>query len=55
MLLDWTKSHQGMANFVLTNNYVEYKELRCKIYQQYLGTAMGTSFLVVYAVVGLCR
>ena len=39
-----------LANFVLTNSHVECKELECCIYRQNIGTAMGTSFLVVYAV-----
>jgi hypothetical protein len=39
-----------LANFVLTNIYVECKELGCDIYHQHIGTVMGTSFLVVYAV-----
>ncbi len=40
-----------MAHFVLTNNYVECKELNGAMYQQVpvVGTAMGTSFSVVYA------
>jgi hypothetical protein len=40
-----------MAHFVLTNNYVECEELGCGIYRQHIGTAMGTSFSVVYAVI----
>jgi hypothetical protein len=40
-----------LAHFVLTNNYVECKELNDAIYQQVVGTAMGTSFSVVYAVI----
>jgi len=38
-----------LAYFVLTNNYVECKELGDTIYCQRIGTAMGTSFSVVYA------
>jgi len=44
-----------LANFVLTNNYVECKELECGIYRQHIGTAMGTSFSVVYAVIFMIR
>jgi hypothetical protein len=40
-----------LAHFVLTNNYVECKELNDAIYQQVVGTAMGTSFSVVYALI----
>jgi hypothetical protein len=40
-----------LANFVLTNNYVQCKELGGDIYHQHIGTAMGTSFSVVYAVI----
>jgi hypothetical protein len=40
-----------LAHFVLTNNYVECKELNDAMYQQVVGTAMGTSFSVVYAVI----
>ena len=40
-----------LAHFVLTNNYVECKELNGTMYQQVVGTAMGTSFSVVYAVI----
>jgi hypothetical protein len=36
---------------VLTNNYVECKELNGTMYQQVVGTAMGTSFSVVYAII----
>jgi len=44
-----------LANFVLTNNYVECEELECGIYRQHIGTAMGTSFSVVYAVIFMIR
>jgi hypothetical protein len=40
-----------LAHFVLTNNYVECKELSGAMYQQVVGTAMGTSFSVVYAII----
>jgi len=40
-----------LAYFVLTNNYVVCKELGDTIYRQIVGTAMGTSFSVVYAVI----
>ena len=41
-----------LAHFVLTNNYVECKELGGAMYQQVVGTAaMGTSFSVVYAII----
>ncbi len=40
-----------LANFVLTNNCVECKELNDAMYQQVVGTAMGVSFSVVYAVI----
>lgn len=40
-----------LAHFVLTNNYVVCAELGCTIYRQMVGTAMGTSFSVVYAVI----
>ncbi len=36
---------------MLTNKYVECKELNGAMYQQVVGTAMGTSFSVVYAVI----
>ena len=40
-----------LANFVLINNYVECDELDGNIYRQNIGTAMGTSFSVVYAII----
>ena len=40
-----------LAHFVLTNNYVECEELGDASYRQIIGTAMGTSFSVVYAVI----
>jgi hypothetical protein len=40
-----------LAHFVLTNNYVECEELGDAFYRQIIGTAMGTSFSVVYAVI----
>jgi hypothetical protein len=61
--LQWFMNHQTdftptlkelclkLAHFVLTNNYVECKELDGAIYQQVVGTAMGTSFSVVYAII----
>lgn len=39
------------AYFVLTNNYVECSEVPAAIYHQRIGTAMGTSFSVVYAMI----
>ena len=44
-----------LAHFVLTNNYVVCKELGDAIYRQIVGTAMGTSFSVVYAVIFMIR
>ncbi len=35
---------------MLTNNYVECKELDGAVYQQVVDTAMGTSFSVAYAI-----
>ena len=40
-----------LAHFVLTNNYVECEELGDAFYRQIIGTAMGTSFSAVYAVI----
>ncbi len=40
-----------LACFVLTNNYVECKELDGAIHQQVVGTAIGTSVSVVYAII----
>jgi hypothetical protein len=40
-----------LAHFVLTNNYVECEDLDGAIYHQLVGTAMGTSFSVVYAII----
>ena len=40
-----------LAEFVLTNNFVKCEELGPDPYQQVIGTAMGTSFSVVYAVI----
>jgi hypothetical protein len=40
-----------LAHFVLTNNCVECKELSGAMYQQVVGTAMRTSFSVVYAII----
>jgi hypothetical protein len=57
--LQWFMNHQTdftltlkdlclkLAHLVLTNNYVECKELDGVIYQQVVGTALGTSVLVV--------
>ena len=36
---------------MLTNNYVECEELGDASYRQIIGTAMGTSFSVVYAII----
>ena len=41
----------SLANFVLTNNYVECEEIESGIYRQHFGAAVGTSFSVVYAVI----
>ena len=40
-----------LAQFVLTNNFVACEELGSAIYHQIIGTAMGTSFSVVYAII----
>ena len=40
-----------LAYFVLTNNYVVCEEVGCAIYRQIIGTAMGTSFSVIYAII----
>lgn len=40
-----------LAFFVLTNNYVMCKELGSAIYRQMIGTAMGTTFSVIYAII----
>ncbi len=40
-----------LAHFVLTNNDVEFEELGDATYSQIIGTAMGTSFSVVYAII----
>ena len=40
-----------VAFFVLTNNSVECEELGSDVYHQLIGTAMGTSFSVVYAII----
>ena len=40
-----------LAHFVLTNNFVTCEELGSAIYHQIIGTAMGTSFSVVYAII----
>jgi hypothetical protein len=40
-----------LAHFVLTNNYVVCEELGSAIYRQVIGTAMGTSFSVIYAII----
>ena len=44
-----------LAHFVLTNNYVVCKELGCTIYRQRVGTAMGTSFSGIFAVIFVIR
>ena len=44
-----------LAHFVLTNNFVVCKELDHAIYRQNIGTAMGTSFSVIYAVIFMIR
>jgi hypothetical protein len=44
-----------LAFFVLTNNYVECKQLGRNIYLQMIGTAMGTSFSVIYAIIFMIR
>jgi hypothetical protein len=40
-----------LAHSVLTNNYVECKELEGDVYHQIVSTAMGTSFSVRYAII----
>ena len=40
-----------LAHFVLTNNFVTCEELGSAIYHKIIGTAMGTSFSVVYAII----
>lgn len=40
-----------LAYFVLTNNYVVCEEVGSTIYRQMIGTAMGTTFSVIYAVI----
>lgn len=40
-----------LAYFVLTNNYVVCEDVGCAIYRQMIGTAMGTTFSVVYAII----
>ena len=40
-----------LAHFILTNNNVVCTELGCTIYRQMVGTATGTSFSVVLAVI----
>ena len=40
-----------LAYFVLTNNYVVCEEVGRAIYRQMIGTAMGTTFSVVYAII----
>jgi hypothetical protein len=49
-LKDWCLK---LAHFVLTNNYVECEELGDASYRQIIGTAIGTSFSVVYAIIFL--
>ena len=44
-----------LAHFVLTNNYVVCEELGETIYRQIVGTAMGTSFSVTYAIIFMIR
>ncbi len=44
-----------LAYFVLTNNYVVCEEVGCTIYRQMIGTAMGTTFSVIYAVIFMIR
>ncbi len=63
IVLQWFMNHQTdftstlkdlcvkLAHLVLTNNYIECKELDGAIYEQVVGTAMGTSFSVVYAII----
>ena len=44
-----------LAFFVLTNNYVTCQEMGGEIYRQMIGTAMGTTFSVVYAIIFMIR
>jgi len=42
----------NMARFILENNYVEYEEDGKEfIFLQKIGTAMGTTFSVTYAII----
>ena len=41
----------NLAYNVLTNNYVVCEDVGCAIYRQMFGTAMGTNFSVVYAII----
>ena len=41
----------ALARFVLTNCFIECQELNGRIFHQLIGTAMGTTFSVVYAVI----
>ena len=41
----------NLAFFVLSNNFVTCEEVGDAIYRQMIGTAMGTSFSVVYAII----
>jgi hypothetical protein len=44
-----------MARFVLTHNYIEMEGIGTGIFLQVIGTAMGTSFSVVYAIIFMIR
>lgn len=41
----------ALAEFVLTNCFIECRELNGRIFHQLIGTAMGTTFSVVYSVI----
>lgn len=44
-----------LARFVLTHCYISCPEISTNIFHQVIGTAMGTSFAVVYAIIHMIR
>ena len=44
-----------LARFVLTHCYISCPEISTSIFHQIIGTAMGTSFAVVYAIIHMIR
>ena len=44
-----------LARFVLTHCYISCPEISTNIFHQIIGTAMGTSFAVVYAIIHMIR